>query len=487
MAKRAKKTGNRGANRLPLKMRQHIEALALCEKTYKDWCWNNGFIDSFDKSDEERSLETQHYQREMRRNAAIDKILRDPKKLIANACANLMQPNELSRMKWSSFCQSVQNSAGERDRRAALELLLLVVNDRADFLFEQLEVGGQIVHYVDALILLNGHRRQWIRPLEDWRPAKHNRKQQFASLLHHLFAKYPMPAFMDSAWFLDFEGSRKYREWYIHIGSGNNIRSAKKLPFPLSKRMAHEFLLSPDAYNVLQALRWGEIHALGGDRRLTEALLSTQIGEDFDHHEFWRSVFVFFINNPLLDRRHVGPIIDYLQFQKFTVQEVMVAPEVIRRVMPPQPNLTMQGRTPAALLRQVDDWHEELSRSSNVHGLIFKPSGFKSFEKKQAEDRWTIRELLTGTDLVQEGKELNHCVATYAESCTQGHCSIWSMERHRNDKTHKHLTIEVSHQGMVTQVRGKNNRYCTRNELDFIRQWASRAELAIDNYVELIE
>ena len=234
-------------------------------------------------------------------------------------------------------------------------------------------------------------------------------------------------------------------------------------------------------------LRWAEVHGLGGDRRLTQALLVTQIGETFEHHEFWRTVLMFFINNPLFDRRHVGPIIDYLQFQKFTVQEVMVAPEVIERIMPPQPNLTMQGRTPAALLRQVEDWHEELNRSSGVLGLTFTSSGFKSYSKQQGEDLWTIRQLLTGSDLVKEGKDLNHCVATYADSCTHGYCSIWSMERARNSKTHKLLTIEVQHHGMIVQVRGKNNRECTRTELDLIRQWATEAELTIDNYVELIE
>ena len=466
-------------------MRQHIEALGLTEKTYGPWCWENGFIDSFEKSETERTIETDYHQQMLERNAAIDKILRDPKKLISYACANKMQPNELTRMKWSSFCLSVQNSRVETDHRRALEKLLLVVNERADFLFEQLEINGQTIHYVDALIELNGHRRSWKRPLEDWRPGKHNRKRQFGSLLRHLLAEYPVPDFMDSVWLLNQEGARKYRDWFIQIGSGQNIRGANNLPLPLTKRMAHQFLDAPGAYNVLQALRWAEIHGLNGDRRLTEALLATQIGEDFAHHDFWRTVIIFFINNPLLDRRHVGPIIDYLQFQKFTVQEVMAATQIIRHIPPPQPRLTMQGRTPAALLRQVDDWHEELGRSSNVHGLIFKPSGIKGFEKKQAGDQWTIRELRSGTELVKEGSELNHCVSTYADSCTQGRCSIWSMERTRNDKLNKHLTIEVQHHGLIVQVRGKHNRLCTSPELDLIRQWANEAGLSIDTYVEL--
>ncbi|MCP4934461.1 MAG: hypothetical protein GY927_09720 [bacterium] len=487
MAKRAKKNSSKNPNRLSVKMRQHIEALGLLEATYKDWCWNNGFVDSLDKSDTERANEAAHYQREMARNAAIDSVLRDPRKLIAHACANKMLPNELSRLKWSAFCQSVQHSNDRGKRRPQLQELLLTVNERADFLFEQIEVGGQIVHFVDALIELNGHRNQWIRPLKNWRPSKRNRKRQFASLLRHLLAKYQVPSFMDSAWFLREDGAGKYREWFIHIGSGQNIRTAKKLPFTLTKRMAHEFLFAPQTYNVLQALRWAEVHGIGGDRRLTEALLVTQIGETFEHQKFWRSVILFFINNAMLDRRHIGPIIDYLQFQKFTVQEVMVAPDAIERILPPQPNLTMQGRTPAALLRQVDEWHEELNRSSNVLGLSFPSSGYKSYKKQQGDDLWTIHELLTGTQLVEEGKKLNHCVATYAESCTQGYCSIWSMERSRNNKVHKQLTIEVQLHGMIVQVRGKNNRECTRTELDLIRQWATQAGLTIDNYVELIQ
>ncbi len=487
MAKRAKKTGNKNPDRLLLKMRQHIQALGLTQKSYFDWCWTNGFYDSLDKSDADRASEAAFHQQVLARNAAIDKTLRDPKKLIAHACAGLMHPHELTRLKWSAFCQSVQNSDSGAKRRKTLEELLLVVNERADFLFEQLEIGGQIVHYVDALIILNDHRRQWIRPLKDWRPGKHNRKLQFGSLLRHVLAKYPVPAFMDSVWFPRHVDGPEYRDWFVHIGCGRNIRCAARLPFALTKRMAHQFLLAPDAYNIVQALYWAQIHGLGGDRRLTEAVLVTQIGENFVHQEFWHTVLVFFVNNPLLDRRHVGPIIDYLQFQKFTVQEIMVAPEVIDTIQPPQPNLTMQGRTPAALLRQVDEWHVELNRSSNAHGLVFAPAGYKPFKKKHGEDVWTIIELLSGSDLVKEGNALNHCVATYADSCAQGYCSIWTMTCIRKNKAHKLLTIEVQRHGMIVQVRGKNNRECTRSELDLIRQWATKAGLTIDNYVELIE
>ena len=96
------------------------------------------------------------------------------------------------------------------------------------------------------------------------------------------------------------------------------------------------------------------MHALGGDARLTEAFVATQLGRAFEHDDFWVTVIRFFIANPLLDRCHVGPIVDYLQHQRFEASVLLVAPGVRERQ--PQPNLSMHGRAADALLRQVKRW-----------------------------------------------------------------------------------------------------------------------------------
>ena len=133
---------------------------------------------------------------------------------------------------------------------------------------------------------------------------------------------------------------------------------------------------APAHCSVEQAIRFAQVLALRGDVRLVEALLGSRLGNAFENEEFWATVIRFFIEHPALDRSHVGPIIDYLNDQRFTPRVDFVAPGVRERAGPPQPNLTIRGRTPQSLLRQVERWHRELGkRRSGKSGSAWKSSG----------------------------------------------------------------------------------------------------------------
>ena len=97
---------------------------------------------------------------------------------------------------------------------------------------------------------------------------------------------------------------------------------------------------------------------------------------------------------------------------------------------------------------------------------------------------WTVRELLSSKALLSEGRQLKHCVATYAASCAAGHCSIWTMELESLQSHSKLLTIEVLKRSQsICQVRGKHNRLATANELKIIRRWADTAGLHLSSSV----
>ncbi len=168
---------------------------------------------------------------------------------------------------------------------------------------------------------------------------------QFSSLAGHLLAAYPVPAFLTSVW---FEGrsveARRRQGWYLHVGSGRNIRKAD-LPLPYTKMMAHHFLQAPDHSTVEAALRWGQVRGLGGSKELARAIAATRLGRSFDSEDFWISVVHFFVNHPDLDLAQVGPVVDYLHHQRFLPQEVLMADGERVELGPPQPNLSMKGRT----------------------------------------------------------------------------------------------------------------------------------------------
>ena len=220
--------------------------------------------------------------------------------------------------------------------------------------------------------------------------------------------------------------------------------------------------------------------------------LGQRIERDSERRAFWLSVYRFFIANPMLDLRHAGPIVDFLDFQKFESHEVMVGPGRVEVRPPPQPNLTMTRRTPESLLRQVEAWHGALRIARANDKRYWKPSGISGLtvrtgprERPEQHTYWTFRELLSGQELIENGRRLRHCVASYADSCVRGHCSIWSLDRRQgnNDRGESVLTIEVDSDGTLMQARGLQNRLSNDQEKNLLETWMQRSDLKAGCYL----
>ena len=351
--------------------------------------------------------------------------------------------------------------------------------------------------YIQGIIALVEDKERWIRPLETWRVETYNPDEQFSDLVRHLLADYEVPRFMDNAW---LDGNRVHQNWFKHIGAaGQNIRTASGLPFVLTKKAAHYFLTAPNDYTIAEALHWGQVHALGGDKKLAEALRGTYLvralNRDtaprnfwFVEEDFWISVIRFFIRNPGLNVRHVGPIIDYIQHQKYTDQRIAAEGETMG---PPHPNFSMKGRTPEALLQQVGAWHLELHRAAEaqkkkIRQCRWKRSRIGAFRFQQGNRTWDITEITNQSELHAEGKIMGHCVLTYLELCTSGETSIWSMMVQDEGETvwKKVVTIAVAPRSRrITEVRGKFNRFPTQEEKSILERWATEENLKIPSYI----
>jgi len=468
-------------------MRKHLAALGLRTiNGYYDWCLKHGVPATLDKSRRQLEAELAIAESVKAGIARQARLHHNPRKLIEAACKGEIVAADVKRPQLQRLCQSIERSKADSENRAALQALLLWAVAETDFLMETFAFGTATYPAIDALIKLNDRRGQWVRKLEQWKRPSHNARRQFSSLIRHLVAHYPVPEFMDAAWLRQEQGSQKFRGWYLHIASGKNIRTAKT-PIPLTKMMAHHFLEAPDSLSIEGAFLWGQVHALGGDASLTHAFLGSRAGFDFAQNEFWQSVIRFFIANPMLDRRHVGPIADYLHAQKFQSREIVDQSGRVTIEPPPQPNLQMRGRTPDTLLAQVERWHHALGRSKGAENLFFKVSGFKAMSfktgSKDEPNVWSFRELHSGNELIAEGKAMRHCVASYARSCAAGNCSIWTMEVDRRMGIEKVQTIEVSKQGVIVQCRGRQNRLPTVAEFEIVKRWATAAGLTVSPYV----
>ncbi len=338
-----------------------------------------------------------------------------------------------------------------------------------------------------AICEIANSRNSFIRPLLSWKRPGHNADKQLSSLLRHLFARYDVPAFMESAW---LTGNRIHQQWYLHLGRGENIRTAEGLPIKLTRAMAHAFLKAPDSYSINAALRWAQITALGGDRALADALLDSRLVEDFTSDDFWVSVLQFFVRNPMIDSNLLNPIVDFIVSRKFEQQTVFTAAGVAETIAPPQPNFSMKGRTAASMIALLDQWHQQLGRITTNAKVSWSKCAVKNFQFVEGSPEarnmriYTIRELLSNAELIAEGKRLRHCVGTYVNSCVSGAATIWSLEVNDGDSIVPLLTIELRMADLrVRQVRGKFNRRPTQEEKLIMQRWASAANILIESYI----
>lgn len=481
----------------------HIQKLGLASvEDYQEWCLQNGISQKLKKSCAQRSREyyflketiaTQRLKRKKRES-------RNQADVIKAICRGDLNEDQITAPHLLRLCTLLQASQkskieGPVDRQALVRLLDHLFACRAKF-FDGSPAIASLDHlpgntYLEALARISVYSTSWIRPVEKWRPKSHSAMRQFASLLRHLLVRYDdVPLFFDSVWLSGPDQPWPDRRgWYLHVGHGQNIRKCD-LPIPMTKKMAHYFMHAPNNLTVDQALRWGQILGLGGDEHLARAIFETRLAESFEHEEFWTTVLRWFITHPMLDRAHVGPVIDYLHYQRFVPAPVVAADRTAGPRLAPQPNLTMSGRTPQALLARVASWHRMLAnenrhqisqwRSTGIKGLEF----IEGSEKNNSAKYWAIRELLSSTALAVEGRRMKHCVASYAGSCARGHCSIWTMEVDSSGGCEKVLTLEVSNANrQIRQARGKLNRLPTEKERSILLRWAETAGLRLASYI----
>jgi hypothetical protein len=341
------------------------------------------------------------------------------------------------------------------------------------------------VFLMNRLRNLASRQSHWIRPCETWEPRGENLRPVFHSLVEHLLAHYPVPRFMDSAWDLP-NGPEGFRQqsWFIRLGRGSSFRSLN-LPLILTHRMEHYVRQAPDHYSVIQALRYGEVHGMGGGEKLAREVVAGWLGQRIERPDFWRTVLAFFAANPGMSLEHVNPIVDFIHANKFAGDEVLTARGAeIRNA--PWPDFSIKGRSLKSILRLVTAWHADLSgnqgpwscwRKSGIQGYQF----LETRPGEQGDLDWTVQELLNSGALYAEGREMHHCVYTYASRCRRGETTIWSLRLRINGQEKRMVTVEVDpYRRLIIQARAKYNRCPGRRSVEIMRQWAAWAGLQVD-------
>lgn len=86
-------------------------------------------------------------------------------------------------------------------------------------------------------------------------------------------------------------------------------------------------------------------------------------------------------------------------------------------------------------------------------------------------------------DLVNEGKKLHHCVASYVERVSENKTTIYFI-RKKDAKDEPFYTVEVQ-KGIIKQVHGLSNCNPTTEVLMFVTRWAEAKKLLLGEYTQL--
>lgn len=326
------------------------------------------------------------------------------------------------------------------------------------------------------------HYKDRLRDIESWSVNTQNRRQQSSQLLRHMFSEFEIPLFMDSVW---HKGGTLQQEWYKHLGSGKNLRTAKGLPIQITKKIAHYFGEAPSHYTVPEALRFAQAKAVGGDRRLAEAIRRTRLVHTFTDDPFWMS-FLRFLSSHLseLDPRDINRLVEYIYDIRFVPRRILIAGGGERQVSPPQPRFHLKGKCLKTLLANAEAWEQARHEDTEdrVVGFEWSPSKIAPFQFQCDDGLWSFRELLSSSELVSEGNALQHCVGEveYAEACFAGETTIWSLSSSDPGTGEREnlLTIEVDiEENNITEMRGYQNRLPTPKERGIVRIWSILNEI----------
>lgn len=328
------------------------------------------------------------------------------------------------------------------------------------------------------------------RSVEDWRPVGKSANHKIMSLQQHLFKRYPVPAFLENSFLLT---GNKYANWYIRWTNGQSPRSFEDSPIPISRRMAHEIQFAPATLDVPEALRWAQAVSLGATPQQAAAIVqgflavrdvmsaAESLAFDPQHPQvFAESVIRFLVSDKGVRVQDYGPVIDYVFDTKYEVIRTYGRLELAVS----RPGFVMKGRSTAALIRDVNEWHRQTRFAAAYRNLpkVWKPVAIPDFEHLfgigENAVLYSIRQINKQSQLFEEGNAMNHCVASYIGKCVAGSSSIWTLEAYPvRMAPKKYLTIELNSSKTIVQVRGKCNRLPTREETALLRIWMGQSGL----------
>jgi len=343
---------------------------------------------------------------------------------------------------------------------------------------------------------------------ESWRPRSFNERKQHLEFLKSFVYPYPLPetllwATHASEYFpnagggrtksQDFVFIRLAKKWIRDIASGDSFYKRNKKFF--TKNEAHHFLSAKipyaDGSSVIKQYFYAKCRARVMNHKLS-AMIAGVFTVKFSDR-FKNSLVEGFLDliartpEYRYEKNMLGDVCDFILEKMNENQNCVNKREAF----------SFSGRTISSIISLANEWHDQLRREAQARqaqrrALIYyehgnrknekqvdtshwKGMGINQFRLETDECIWTVTELLTAQDILNEGRKMRNCVSSYAYSCALGEKSIFSVERvyrasQEIDKTAT-LEVHISNRTLV-QAKGKCNTGVPPKAMNIITRWA---------------
>ena len=319
--------------------------------------------------------------------------------------------------------------------------------------------------YIQTVFNMLVFKAYWMKDVFEWTPSSRSGAEQVNELAFYLFCRYPVPGFLYKAFFE--KSNMLFINWFIHIGAGRRIKEMINMPIPFTQKMGHYFLNAPNKLNIYEALRWAQVKGLNGSDQLAERIAYSWIGtKDYNDEDFWEEFIRILVNGGMFDLDQLSQLIDYA-----------------RQMKRENKSYSLKGRTLQSLIRQSNEWHEE---SIVIRGTRFwTSSGLYGYKAEKKIEVVKIEELTGSKLLVEEGRTMKHCVATYAHQCVGGKTAIFSLRKYSFDLLIETMaTIEVNLSlRRVVQAKAKLNKKISEEARRHLDEWANKNQLSINPFL----
>ncbi len=319
------------------------------------------------------------------------------------------------------------------------------------------------------------------RPFASWKiPKTKDETEVLKRLIFHFLAPYKMPVCVERLCYhqIAYPMYDDMKALFFDLLMGRGIHKQDVLKLKLNGRANYFFNHSPDNYYWINAVWWAKFRSMKVAYSLAMQLVDNFSFTLDTEWMDWHEELVHFINrNENLSRKELKAILDFMLDQK--KRNVWIDLPGINdsvNIDPLYPDFKFKGRTIASVLRYVEKWRKYIKVIQDYSRLgKFKISEVKPFRKNCKKNKIVIRQIKSVKGLAKEGTRMNHCVATYADSCCASRSSVWSMqELFPCGKVKYLLTIEVCEkEKTIDERRGLSNRDPYPHEELWLKEWAA--------------